>query len=164
MKPSIPPVATATTGQAATRAASIAACRAMESALVAALESAGERLRGLPELGPRAALFRGLRIRGTSDRPLDIPVNAAGHPRLCVDDRGRLVMACVVRRGQDFAIQWRAAEDADLLAEDAQDMAAVLEEAVGDHLAAVERQRERYAGLRRVAEAVTAGLALRKGQ
>jgi hypothetical protein len=162
VKPTPSQVAAASSGLAESRAASVAACRAMESSLVAALEQSGEHLRGLEDLGPRGAHFRAARVRGGIDAPLDIPSGAAGTPRLCIDDRGRLVMACVVRHGaHDLGIQWNYADDADLMAEDGAGLAAVLDEVLATHLAAVERQRERYAGLRRVAEAITAGLALR---
>jgi hypothetical protein len=143
------------------RRASVTACRALESALTEALTHAGERLRGLPDLGARGAMFRAVRVRGAPANPLDIPGGSAGHPRLCVDDHGRLVMARLVRAGGALAVQWEAAKDTELLAEDAQALSERLDAVIEDHLTAVDRARERYAGLRRIAEVVTA--ALREG-
>jgi hypothetical protein len=158
MKPPIKRVAAESSDRDEARRASVAACRALEAALVEALTQAGDRLRGLPDLGARGAMFRAARVRGAPANPLDIPGGSAGHPRLCLDDHGRLVMARLVRASGALAVQWEAAKDADLLAEDAQALSECLDAVIEDHLTAVDRARERYAGLRRIAEVVTAAL------
>lgn len=146
-----------TDDKARARQASVRACRAMEQALRQTLK--GERLHGMPNLGTGAAPWLGSRIRGDYDNRLANPDSGRHGPEvLCLDSYGRLVFARLVRGGAPLHVEAREADDAELVAEDAEDLADVLAIAVRDHMSRGDTERERFADIQATSERLLAVL------
>lgn len=132
---------------AAVRAA-IAACRALEEALQAALSQ--EPLRGLPNLrySSHDKPFHALRVRSTAPRLVDGVLGA--RTELCLDVHGQLTMA-----NFEAAVP---AENWQLHASDVADLARTMVRALELHLAASERTSSRYKTQRDLSQRILATL------
>jgi hypothetical protein len=131
------------------RPACVAAVRKLEAALVAVLD--GEKLRGLPVLHEGDARYCGARARGKR-----IDGTLGEKPTLVVNECGRLMFAVVPALLHD-AVE-RPAQDDELLAEDAEDVARAVEEALLRHAASVDQRTARFERLSALARRLSAAL------
>jgi hypothetical protein len=127
----------------------VQAVRALESALKERLD--GGALRGLKNLGHNRDPLYAARIRGKTDGRVPWPneENATAET-LVLMPSGRLEIAVCKTdaQGDMFDIEMRPAEDADLRAEDLEDLLRTLIDIIPRTVAYADKARERYAGLR----------------
>ena len=130
------------------RPACIAAVRKLEAALVEAL--GGEKLRGLPVLWPDpmqgnptgAERYNAARARGKKNIER---VLSEAKPVLVVSEDGHLKMAVAFAApNEDVGPVERPVEDAELLAEDVEDVASAVEEVLRRHLVSLGQRTGRY--------------------
>lgn len=150
--------------------AGVQAVRALEAALVAALE--GSHLRGCKNLGTHRTPFAGFRVRGEMDgkvfmEGVEHDAEPKIPPTLCVAASGRLVRVCYWRRFPprndprsvivtEHSVA--AATDADLFAEDAELLAGHLVVALARHMELAREATVRYDRLASLAERVQGAL------
>lgn len=132
--------------KAEAKAASVAACRAMESLLIKAL--AGGRLRGVKALkSSEYGTFLGYRVRG-NDPTVELGMSRCGDAikALCVNELGKLVIAWASYADDTACVQ--DAQDKDFNAEDAEDLAGTLAYALPIHVAKSKASHKRYSELK----------------
>lgn len=150
-------------------AAGVAAVRALESALVAALE--GGHLRGLKNLGTHSQPFAGARVHGEIDAkiPLEgVAEDAApAYPsKLCVGADGRLVKVRYWRRLPErdprgtimIEREIVTAMDGDLLPDDAEHLTSRLVVVLARHMELSKAAEGRYERLEALAERIQGAL------
>lgn len=126
--------------QADARASALVAIRAIERALVEALN--GEYLRGLPNIAPKGdkAPCHGFNLRTKSGAEA---ISRSGSSLILARD-GRFYVALAAKLPGTFAVFMRLVGDVELAAEDLETIAPRVEEAIRIHVQRSERASARY--------------------
>jgi hypothetical protein len=119
------------------REAAVSAIRAVEGALVEALQ--GEHLRGLPNLGTSDRRFYGLRVRSSDENAGE---QLFSERVLVLTKEGRLALAHWVLDGMSLDV--KDARDEDLLAEDLEHVLRTTARAAAAHGIAIGRTTDRF--------------------
>lgn len=143
--------------KAEAKAASVAACRAMETALIKALS--GGRLRSVDVLfESQFSKFLGLRVRG-NDPTIELGQTHYGDgiKALCITELGALVIAWADYSNDQANV--KPIQDSDLRAEDGEELAHTLEYALPIHIEKSKKSHKRYSDLKSLNNRLLAALA-----